>query len=284
MTTYTPDLKTFRIAGAKASLGIAAAITDVKLDATEGSIAQLSVEAVDPSGMILRSSLATAGTAIQWGNDIWEVGATTTSWNTDNTITHSFDCRSTLARKLRKTFTTSVEKKVSPSDWVTRRVRQAGGRAVCQPTSKQATIAQTSGKQRQSSLDVIGSLAGELEWTWVEWGNVLYFGSRHWAWSGGPAGQRNWQVNWLASPNSDAISAELTLDSDDVENKASGSVTVPYDYGVKMRPWDRIRLGGFGTHNGIYLIDAVSITADTISPITLKVSQPNLPAKKSGSS
>jgi hypothetical protein len=277
-----PDTASLTIAGASTSLVIADAITSIALSADAGSVAQLTIEATDPAGVIARSGLATTGTAVSWYADPWQVGSVTTTWGSDNTITLAFDCRSTLARKLRKVYKASAEKKVSPSAWVARRVAAAGGRAVCQASSVQATIAQKSGNDRQSELDVIESLASEVGWTWVEWGGTLWFGSRHWAWTGG-GGARLWQVNWKADPANDALAADLTLDDDDTESAASGSVSVPYDYGIKMRPWDRIRLGGFGSRNGIYLIDAVSITGDKATPVALTVSQPLPPSKKSGS-
>ena len=277
-----PDTASLTIAGASTSLVIADAITSIELSADTGSVAQLTVTAVDPSGVIARSGLATTGTAVTWYADPWQVGAVSTTWGSDNTITTAFDCRSTLARRLRKQYRASAEKKVSPSAWVTRRVSAAGGRAICQPSAVQATIAQKSGSERQSELDVIESLASEVDWSWVEWGGTLWFGSRHWAWGGGGGG-RLWQVNWKGDPRSDALAADLTLDDDDTDVAASGSVTVPYDYGVKMRPWDRIRLGGFGSRNGTYLIDSVSITGDKVTPVALTVSQPLPPAKKAGS-
>lgn len=277
------DTDSLRLAGAKISADISDVLTGLTLDSGSDSVAQLTITASDDKGVISATPLANPGTAVLWRGDTWQVGARTTARGNDNTILHTFDCRSTLARRLRKTYKASAERKVSPSEWVTRRVATAGGVAVCQPSSKQGTIAQTSGDQRQSELDVISSLASDAGWTWVEWAGRLWFGSRHWAWQGNATGQRLWPVTWGTDPASDALATELTVDDDDTDNAATGTITIPYDFGVTMRPWDRISLTGHGVDNGIWLIEKVAFTADSTTPITVDVSQPHRPAKKSGS-
>ena len=280
----TLDTDSLRLAGAKLTVDLTNVLVSLTVDCGTEQVAQLTIQASDDKGVVTRTALATPGTSVLWRGDTWQVGARTTERGSDNTILHTFDCRSTLARRLRKTFKASAEQKVSPSQWVTRRVTAAGGTAVCQPSSKQGTIAQTSGDQRQSELDVIASLASDAGWTWVEWAGRLWFGSRHWAWQGGATGQRLWPVTWATSAASDALDSSITVDDDDTDNFATGSITVPYDYGVKIRPWDRVSLTGHGVDDGIYLVEKVSFTGDQVTPITVEVAQPHRPAKKSGSS
>lgn len=278
------DTTSLILSGARVSADIEAVMTSLTLDCGTATVAQLVVTAADSQGVIARSALMSKGSVVQWRGDSWQVGARAVSRGTDNRILHTFTCRSQLARGLRRTYKASAEKKVSPSQWVQRRVTAAGGTAICQPSSKQGTIAQTSGDQRQSDLDVISNLASDLGWTWVEWGGRLWFGSRHWAWQGNAAGQRLWPVTWATDPASDAIASDITDDGDDTDNAKTGTITVPYDYGVKMRPWDRITVTGHGIDNGIYLVEKITFTADTSTPITIDVAQPNQPTKKSGSS
>jgi len=280
----TVDTATLRLGSARLGADIEQVLTGLTLDASSDSVAQLTVTASDDNGIIAASNLAATGTALTWMGQAWQVAAITTRWGEDNTIGHSFDCRSALARRLRRTYKASAEKKVSPSQWVTGRVTAAGGIAICQPSSKQGTIAQSSGSDRQSELDVIANLASDLDWSWCEWGGRLWFGSRYWAWSGNATGQRLWPVTRGTSPASDAISVEATIDSDTTDNLATGTVTVPYGYGVKVRPWDRVRLAGYGQRDGVWLVDAISVTADGFSPVSLTIAQPHLPAKKKGSS
>jgi len=280
----TLDTESLRLSGSKLTADISEVLTGLTVDYGTDSVAQLTITASDDKGVIAGTALVTPGTTVLWRGDTWQVGARTTSRGSDATILHSFDCRSTLARKLRRTYKASAEQKVSPSQWITRRVATAGGTAVCQPSSKQGTIAQTSGDQRQSELDVVSSLCSDQGWSWIEWGNRLVCGTRYWAWQGNATGQRLWPVTWRSDPSSDAISTELTVDDDDTDNIVSGTITLPYDYGVLLRPWDRIQLAGHGGDNGTYLVEKVSFTADSSSPIGVDVSHPRLPAKKSGSS
>ena len=278
----TIDVGTLAIAGRSASARLAEVLVSMTLDASAGSVAQLSITAKDEGSAL--SSLATTGTAVTWQGQAWMVGSVTRSRGSDNVVLVTMECRSTLAKRLRQQYRPSAESKVSPSQWVARRVRSAGGVAVCQPSAKQSTIAQMGGNDRQSVLDVIASLAGDLGWEWSETAGRLLFGSRHWAWGGGPAGQRTWPVSWATSPDSDALSIELTSDDDDTDNARSGTIAVPYASGVRMRPWDRISLAGAGIDDGTYLVDSLSITADLVTPVSVQVSRPRRPAKKAGSS
>lgn len=277
----SPDLDTVTLAGGRLKADLTDAITEVTVDYSTGSVAQLVIAAADVAA-ITGSALMRPGTTLTWQDDPWQVGGRTTTRSSDNTVLHRFTARSTLARGLRKTYKASAETKVSPSQWVTRRVLQAGGRATCQPSSRQSTIAQTSGRDRQSTLDVIANLASDLEWSWTEWGGRLLFGSRHWAWQTGPTG-RLWAVTWGKDESTDALSSEVTVDDDDTENYVTIALELPYRYGKRIRPWDRIQLTGFGTE-ATMLVEQVSVTADGTTGVRVQASQPRPPAKKAGSS
>ncbi len=277
-----PDLDTVTLAGTKLKADLTDAITSVGVDYGTGTVAQLNIGVADSAKALSGSALLRPGTALTWRGDPWEVAGRTTTRGSDDLMTHQFTCRSTLARKLRRRYKASAEKKVSPSEWVTGRVTAVGGRATCQASSKQSTIAQTSGSERQSELDVIANLASDLEWSWVEWGNRILFGSRHWAWQTGPTG-RLWAVTWKSKESTDALSSEVTYDDDDTENYLSGSLEVPYGYGWQMRTWDRIRLVGFGA-TATVLVEQVQITADGTTPVRVQFAQPRPPSKKAGSS
>lgn len=278
----TPDLTTVTLAGSKLTADLSDAITTVTVEYGTGTVAQLVLTVVDSAKALAGSPLLTPGTAMTWQQDRWQVAGRTSSRGSDDTLLHTFTARSTLARGLRRRYQASAEKKVSPSQWVTRRVAKAGGQAVCQASAKQGTIAQPSGSDRQSDLDVIANLASDLEWTWVEWGGRLFFGHRHWAWQTAPTG-RTWPVTWGVDPSTDALASEFTWDDDDTENAISGSVDLPNGYGTLIRPWDRLLLTGFGAVATV-LVEQVSITADGTSPVQVQVAQPRPPAKKAGSS
>lgn len=276
------DLDTVTLAGKRLSADLTAAITGLTVEYGTDAVAQLTLTCTD-SGPLASSRLLVPDTTVTWLDDPWEIGGRTTTWGDDNTIVHEIVCRSTLARRLRRTYKASAEQRVSPSQWVTRRVTAAHGRAVCQPSSKRGTIAQTSGDNRQSTLDVIANLASDLGWSWVESGSRLLFGSRYWAWRNAPSGQKTYAITWGRDDRTDALSAELGVDDDDTETAASGTITVPYELGRRLRPWDLLDAAGFGRDSGTWLVEKLTITADGSTPVTVDVSQPLPPAKKAGS-
>lgn len=276
------DLSKLSISGGGVTSDLSEVLTDLNLDYSTGSVAKLVIKAVDLHGVLGSSPLAVPGTSISWRGEPWQVGALDSEWSQDSLVSHSITCRSNLAKTLRVKYRPSAEKNVSASGWVQRRVQAAQGVAVVQPSSKQAVIAQSSGKERQSDLDVISNLAGDLGWSWVEFKNRLVFGSRYWAWQGGLVGQSVYPIAWGADQG--LLSASLGIDADDQENFASGSVSLLNHIGFTIRPWDLLHLTGFGKRSGVYLVDSISFKADGISPVTVQISQPHKPSKKSGSS
>lgn len=271
------------VRGGRVRADVASAVTALTVDASAGTVAQLTID-LDDGGVLASSGLADVGGTVTWDGDPWQVAASTTTWSAEATVAHRVDCRSRLARALRRTYRASAERQVSPSDWVARRVAAAGGVAVCQPSAKRSTIAQTSGDERQSELDVIESLASDLGWTWVEFGGRLLFGSAHWAWTTGPAGQKTWPATWRRNPATDVQSAEITADDDDTETIATGTATLPGSVGDRVRPWDLLRLTGFGNRDGNYLVTGVSRSADPATPTSVQLAQPRRESTKAGSS
>lgn len=277
------DLSRLQLRAGKVTAQVASAIVSVTLDAAEASVAALTIS-LDDAGVLASSGLADAGSTVLWDGTPWMVGGVTTRWNDDATVRHDVACRSRLARALRRTYKASAESQVSPSEWVTRRVAAAGGTAICQPSARRSTIAQTSGDERQSELDVIESLAADLGWSWMEFDGRLLFGSPFWAWSARPSGQKVWPITWRRHPGSDALTVEVAVDDDDTDFTATGSTTVPASAGDRVRPWDLLRLTGFGARDGDYLVTKVSRTADPAAPTALDFAQPRRESTKAGSS
>jgi hypothetical protein len=279
----TLDIGRLRLRGTKVAADIAAAVTGLTVDAAQGTVAQLTLT-VDDGGVLARSGLAQRGSTVVWDGQPWQIATTTARWGRDSTQTHEVECRSPLARTLRRSYRASAERQVSPSEWVARRVAAAGGVAVCQPSARRSTIAQMSGDERQSELDVITSLASDLGWDWVELDGRLLFGSPHTAWTSAPAGQRTWPVTWSRSERSDALEADITVDDDDPVAAATGTVTVPSEAGDRVRPWDLLLLAGFGSRDGRYLVTSITRSADPAADAVLQVAQPRQESTKDGSS
>jgi hypothetical protein len=271
-----PDLSTLRVVGKRLKAELDDVITEVTLNYPTSTLAELTIAAMDPRAQLLSSPLAATGTAVAFAGERWEVGTIEVEMSGDDIVVVNVRARSPLGRKLRKTYGGSAEKQVSPSQWVSRMVKKLGGRAVVQSTNKRGAISQRSGSDKQSVLDVIGELGGELDFDWVEAGGTFYFGSRHWAWQGG-AGTPTWPVTWRSDARSDAYTLTWSDSDDDTAVKATLEVEIPHAAGLKIRPWHRLRVGGAGKASGTWLVDAVDVTYDTVSPVRVSASIPHKP-------
>lgn len=283
MNTRTPKVDRLRVAGKKLKAELAEVVVELTADYATDTLSELTVVAADPAQRFVNTSLATFNTEVTLDDEKWSVGSVEAAFSGDEQSTVTIAARSPLARKLRRKYKVSDTKKVSPSQWVTARVKGAGGTAVCQPSSKQLDISQRGGDQRQSELDVIGDLAGELDWSWTEHSNTFYFGSRHWAWKGGAA-TPTWPVTWKKAAASDAITLAWSVSDDNTDDFASLDIELPYISGERVRPWHRIELKGAGVADGTWLVDSVTVTHDGVSTVSISASQPRKPSPKKGSS
>lgn len=283
MAERKPRADLVRIAGNKLRADLSDVITEIALDFQTGSVAELALTAADPTGRLDNSPLAALGTTVTMTDDpqgSWEVGSIDAVYGAG--IVWTYRCRSKLAKNLRQRFKMGAETKVSPTEWVTRKVREAGGKTVAQPSQKQVAIGQAGKQDRQSVLDVIGSLASELEWGWAEHGGTFYFGDPYWALTGGPK-LPTWPVTWKKNPRSDALEMQVNLSDDDTESRGTLDLTLPHAYGRRLRPWHRIQLRDVGRYSGIWLVQSVSYLDDDVSTVDVSCNLPRKPAKKGGS-
>ena len=283
MAERKPRADLVRIAGNKLRADLSDVVTEIALDFSVGSVAELAITAADPTGRLDGSPLAALGTTVTMTDDpqgSWEVGSIDAVYGAG--ITWTYRCRSKLAKNLRQKFKMSAETKVSPTEWVTRKVREAGGKTVAQPSQKQVAIGQAGKQDRQSVLDVIGSLASDLEWGWAEHGGTFYFGDAYWALTGGPK-LPTWPVTWKKDPASDALEMQVNLSDDDTESRGTLDLTLPHAFGRRLRPWHRIQLSDAGRYSGTWLVQSVSYLDDDVSTVDVSCNLPRKPAKKGGS-
>jgi hypothetical protein len=283
MAERKPRADLVRVASKKVAAQVAEFITDITLDYAPGQVAELSLTVADPTGRLDNSPLANLGTTVTMTDDpagSWEVGSIDAVYAAG--ITWTYRCRSKLAKNLRTRFKAGAEVKVSPTEWVTRRVKEAGGRTVSQPSSKRVAIGQGGKQDRQSVLDVITDLASELEWAWVEHGNTFYFGDPYWALQGGTR-LPLWPVTWKTNVRSDALAMSVNLSDDDTETRGTLELSLPNAYGRRLRPWHRVQLKDAGRYSGVWLVDSVSYRDDDYSAVDVSCSLPRKPSKKGGS-
>lgn len=283
MAERKPRADVIRIAGAKVAAQVADLVTDITVDYGVGQVAELAITVADPTGRLDGSPLAALGTTVTMTDDptgSWEVGSIDAVYGAG--ITWTYRCRSKLAKNLRTRFKAGAEVKVSPTEWVTRRVKEAGGRAVAQKSAKRVAIGQGGKQDRQSVLDVVNDLASELEWGWTEHANRFYFGDAYWALTGGPS-LPTWPVTWKSNPRSDALGISVNLSDDDTESRGTLDLSLPNAAGRRVRPWHRIQLADAGRYSGTWLVSSVSYRDDDYSPVDISCTLPRKPAKKGGS-
>jgi hypothetical protein len=277
-----PDLSTLRVVGKRLKAELADAVTEVTVNYATATLSELTIVGADQRQRLLGSPLAQTGTAIVFDGSRWEVGSVEMAMIGDQEVTASFRARSPLGRTLRKTYRTSAEKQVSPSQWVSRAVKRAGGIPIVQATNKRGEISQRGGDEAQTVLDVIGDLGGEIDFEWVEADGRFYFGSRHWAWKGGAA-TPTWPVTWKSNARSDAYSMTWTDSDDDTEVRATLDVELPHAAGLRIRPWHRLRVSNAGAASGTWLVNSIDITYDKVSPVSISASVPKKPRPRKSS-
>lgn len=254
-------------------------VAEITVEYTTGAVAELAVTLTDTDFAVTKAATELKGSTVVFDGENWQVGSVEAELGEWGAVL-ALRCRDPLAKKLRKTYKTSAEMKVSPGQWVTRRVKTAGGRAIVQPSSKRGTIAQS---KNDSVLDIIDALSGDLEWSWTSFNGVLLFGSRYAAWEGRLAGRQTWPVTWEKDPSSDARSASWSDSEDNSENFAEADIELAYESGRKIRPWDRLQSTIPGA-TGVWLVENVTITHDGVTPVAVKATKPRRPSPKAGSS
>jgi len=254
-------------------------VDSVRLDAGTESVAQLTLVSHDPDLAIAKSPLADIGATVKW-----QFGGLTSFWDISTVDVAAASsqvtiaARSILAKRLRRRVKVRSSRKVSPSEWVKRTVEGAGGNAIVQKSNRRGEISQGDGV---TEWDMLSDLASDLDWSWVEYGGVVYFGSRHWAWSGG-AKTPLWEVTWGDSPRTDALDVSMSQTADDPDNEAVGTIVLPWNCGVQLRPWHCLQLSGLGRWDGVYLVEQVTASTDGISAVEVQVSVPSKPAPNTG--
>ena len=278
MTTKLPQVSKLTLPGEKQA-DLADVVTEIAIDYVTDSVSELSIVFADTNHRIAKRASALIGQIVTFDGVRWQVGSVDSelaAWGSLITLR----ARDPLAKKLRVTYKTSAEKKVSPGQWVTGRVKKAGGRAIVQPSSKRGTIAQS---KNQSVIDVITDLATELEWSWVSHSGVLIFGSRFAAWQGKIGGLPTWRVSWDSNPSTDALAATWSDSDDNTENRATLEIELSYEHGARLRPWHRLASTIPGA-DGTWLIESVNIIHDGVTPVQITATKPKKPSPKAGSS
>lgn len=278
MTTKLPQVDKLVIPGQKRA-DLEDVVTAISVDYSVNQVAELTVQIIDPGDKLTKLASNSIGAVLTFDSDRWQIGSVEAALLEFGSLL-TLRARDPLAKQLRKTYKTSAEKKVSPGDWVKRRVKAAGGTATVQASSKRGTIAQS---KNESVLDLMSALASDLEWSWVSHSDRLWFGSAYYAWQGRFAALSTWSVTWQASPATDAMTASWSESDDDPDNNGQLDLELAYEFGKLIRPWHRISSKIPGAA-GTWLVDQVQITHDGVTPVRVTAVKPKKPSPKAGSS
>lgn len=275
------DLSEFTLASSKKIADVEHLITEISVNWAVGSVAELTISLVDPNGELSSHGLLTLGQTLSWKGTPWQVGSVDRTLAGPGRTGITVAARSQLGKQLRLTSNPGATKNISPANWITKKVKAAGGTAICQAGAKRRTIVQ---KKGESVLDVINALASTTETQWVEADGTLVCGTPWWAYEGG-AKLPMWAVTWLQNPATDALSIQGTVSEDDKTQGASASITVPYSVGQPIRPWHQIQLAGAGSPlDGIWLVGDVTLDLGAEAPVSLALTRPLKTSPKNGSS
>jgi hypothetical protein len=270
-------LDTVTLSNGKKLADIDDVVTGASLDFQVGSVAELTVGAVDPGGL-LKAGLLDAGSTLTYDGHRFEVAAVERDYQGIGLVL-SFAARSRLARKLRNTMGPETTTGMTPAAWITRAAKRAGGTAMVQPGAVKRKIVQ---KRGESVLDVIGNLASDMATEWVEHSNRLFVGTGWWALQGA-TGLPLWSVK-VGSPSCLSFQSRSSLD--DRDTAATASLSVPFELGSKLRPWHCIDIkNAADADNGIWLVQSVSYDLSDIAVPSISLYRPlKSGVKKHGSS
>ena len=224
-----------------------------------GQVAELGINLTDTKGVMTRSPLADLGTTIATTTGTWQAAGVRQANLGEDAVDWTIRARSALARELRKQQSKKI-RNIKTVDWVTNSVKAAGGQAFCQPSGRKAKLDPGSD---DTVTTVIDALASDLGWSWAEYGGKFYFMDPWWAWTQQPRYLPMWGVTWADRAETDLLSIETDIDDDDTATRGTGSLSLPYRYGRRMRPLHTVDLRGKrlgGKRQGEWLVTDVSWT------------------------
>lgn len=267
------------LADGRLLVDVSDAVTTMAVDYQVGAVSELQVGLADVDGKLIERGLLAAGTTLFYDGHAFEVSAVDLDYRGE-AIVAAYAARSRLARRLRNRMGPSTTKGQTPAQWITQRVKAAGGKAVVQPGAKARAIHQ---KRNESVLDVISSLASDTGVEWCEVGNRLFCGTGWWALQGS-TGLPVWPVSYSGKARTDVLSLSTRSSLDDRQEAASASVDVPLSVGFQWRPWHRVQLSGASkADNGIWLVQGVNFDLHEAATVSATLYRPLKSAPKKGS-
>ncbi len=271
-------LSAVRVAGAHLKADVAdAVIGNPSVEYAVDKVTELSFTLADPGLRLQSSGLFTVGTKVDYLDLDLVIGAVEVSGGPAGTGALTLDCRPRVVGNLRRRTGPLVMRRASPSQFVYRETRAAGGRVIAQPSASRRQIArdvpekgeETSDKEPPSSWSTFRRLAEELGYLCYEVAGAVYFGSPRWL--VGHLDELNVSVlpghpgrRLLRIPRARRTGRLVTLDD----------VLVERDVLAVAHPGHRLDVAGLPGFDGRYLITSSSYDLGGAGPITLSAETP----------
>lgn len=279
--TQEDALARILVQGESLQADLAAAIVGIpELSLSTSQVGQLSFNVHDPELRML-DGLLTMRAEVTFGDERFVVADLETTGTTVAAI--AVKARSRGAQALKKEKGEKVFADVSPTDVARQSAAGLGMAFLGEPTKVRGRISRpgkdAQGREAQSQWDLLRDLAAQEGFVLFETVNTLVFAKPTWLVANAPAANR-WTVEWpsggtLAPLTVPACNKSDATDDEDVV--ASVSVSVPWAYGVEVKPGHVLTLRGVAGFNGDYLIDNVTIPIDGRSPVSITASTPEDP-------
>lgn len=250
-------------------------------------ISQVTFEVDDPDYKILSRSRLPLGADIGVMDEQLSIAAIETNAG-DGEGGFSIVCRPRLVRKLKERKGASVERNLSPSDYIRQETAAVGGRSRVQPSAKRSQIARDvkqkgdPDSEENSAWTTFQRLADELGYVVYESGGMVYFGQPTWLLA------NNGRLNaYWAADEDDRGQRHLTaypIIRESIDNIGildgliQATFEVPLEQAHWFRPGRGVNLHGMPRYSRPYLITTVTFPlAGSGSEVVVEAQTPKNP-------
>lgn len=272
MLENSPQLDQLLFRGKRLLSNVIDQVADVTVDMAVSQITELTFTIEDPGFKILSSNVFDINTKVTYKGLKLIIAVVETNPG-GGLGGFTIRCRPEIVSKLKKRQGKLVLNNISPTAFVIREVKAAGGNIVAQPSSTRSRIARDVPQKgesydtasKPSTWTTMQRLADELSYLMYEVAGTIYFGKPTWLVENTPKVNVVWYPDNGKEPYS-IPEFRQSIDNEDVEL----SLELPIERAGDVLPGYGITLTGFPKYAGTYFIN--NVTYPLIGPGTVTVS------------